>query len=316
MITSTVLENENIQLEDGRTLSYATYGSPVPRTTIIYMHGFPSSRYEGKLWHSACTKHMIRLVAPDRPGIGLSTFKPNRRILDWPADVLALANHLKVSQFYILGVGEGSPYALACIKKIPKERLLGVSVVSGMYPTKFGTTGMALQSRMLLWAAPWMTGLTSFMFDTSMGKAARCSDPQVFEDMVEQEVESRHPGDQAAMKDPKYWPTFVAMMREGFAHGGRGASWEARLKGSEWGFDLSQLYVGSDVGCPLTLWHGTEDVNCPVAMAKKAQALMPGSNLNVIEGEGHVSFMFSNADKILDDLIGVEEVEEFIQVGV
>lgn len=316
MITSTVLENENIQLEDGRRLSYAIYGSPVPRITIIYMHGFPSSRFEGKLWHSACTKHMIRLIAPDRPGVGLSTFKPNRRILDWPVDVLALANHLKISQFYILCVSGGAPYALACVKRIPKERLLGVSVVSGLYPIKFGTAGMMLQSRVLLWVAPWMTGLTSFMFDASMGKAARSSDPQIFEDMMEQEVDNRHAGDQAAMKDPKHWPTFVAMIREAFAHGSRGASWEARLNGSEWGFELGQLYIGSDVGCPLTLWHGTEDVNCPAAMAKKAKALMPGSTLHTMEGEGHVSFIFNKADDILDDLVGVEEEEEFIQVGV
>lgn len=316
MITSTVLENENVQLEDGRKLSYATYGSPVPRTTVIYMHGFPSSRYEGKLWHSACTKHMIRLIAPDRPGIGLSTYKPNRRILDWPADLLALADHLKISQFYILGVSGGAPYAMACIKRIPKDRLLGVSIVSGMYPTKFGTAGMMLQSRVLFWVAPWLTGLTSFMFETSMGSAARCSDPQVFEDMLAQEIENRHPGDQAAMKDPKYWPTFVAMMREAFTHGSKGASWEAKLKGSDWGFELSQLYLDSDVGCSLTLWHGTEDVSCPVAMAKKAKALMPGSNLYTMEGEGHVSFIFKKSDEILDDLIGVEEEEDYIQVGV
>lgn len=316
MITSTVLENESIQLEDGRKLSYATYGSPVPRTTIIYMHGFPSSRYEGKLWHSVCTKHMIRLIAPDRPGIGLSTFKPNRSILDWPADVIALADRLKISQFYILGVSGGAPYALACISRLPIERLLGVSVVSGMYPTKFGTAGMMLQSRILFWIAPWMTGLTSFLFDVGMGKAARCSDPQVFEDMLEQEVENRHAGDQAVMKDPKHWSTFVAMMREAFVHSSRGAGWEARLKGAEWGFELSQLCVGSDIGCPLTLWHGSEDVNCPAAMAKKAKELMPGSKLYMIDGGGHVSFIFNKANEILNDLIGVEDEEEYIQVSV
>ena len=316
MITSTVLENENIQLEDGRTLAYAVYGSPAPRITVIYMHGFPSSRLEGKLWHSACTKHMIRLIAPDRPGIGLSTYQKNRRILDWPADVLALADHLKISQFYILGVSGGAPYALACIARIPKSRLLGVSLVSGLYPTKLGTAGMMLHSRLLFWVAPWFTGLTSLLYDNSMGRAARCSDPQVFEDMLEQEVGNRHADDQAAMKDPKYWPTFVAMMREAFAHGSRGASWEARLTGSEWGFELSQLYIDSDVGCDLTLWHGTEDVNCPAAMAKKARALMPGSNLRMMDGEGHVSFMFEKADEILENLIGIEEEETFILGGV
>ena len=34
----------------------------------------------------------IRLVAPDRPGMGLSTFQPGRTLLDWPEDVTALAH--------------------------------------------------------------------------------------------------------------------------------------------------------------------------------------------------------------------------------
>jgi len=29
----------------------------------------------------------IRLIAVDRPGIGLSTGRPGRRLLDWPGDV-------------------------------------------------------------------------------------------------------------------------------------------------------------------------------------------------------------------------------------
>jgi hypothetical protein len=44
-----VLENEKLTLKDGRTLSYAVYGSAVPQTTVFYMHGFPSSRFEGEL---------------------------------------------------------------------------------------------------------------------------------------------------------------------------------------------------------------------------------------------------------------------------
>jgi hypothetical protein len=51
-------------------------------------------------------------------------------------------------------------------------------------------------------------------------------------------------------------------------------------------------------------------------MARKAKALMPGSNLRMMDGEGHVSFMFEKADEILENLIGVEEEEAFILGGV
>jgi pimeloyl-ACP methyl ester carboxylesterase len=309
-----MLENESIKLTDGRTLSYAVYGSPVPRVTVIYMHGFPSSRFEGKLWHSACTNHGIRLISPDRPGSGRSTFQKNRRILDWPADIVELADQLKVNEFYVLGVSGGGPYALACVKSIPKERLLGATLASGIYPLKFGTAGMMLPSRILFSVAPWATGLTSFFFDASMGRAARNPDPKVLEDLMIKEPFKRHPGDVAAIKSPAVWPIFVAMTRESFAKSSEGAGWEARLYGSDWEFDLSQLNLGDDE-VPITLWHGTEDANCPVEMPKKTKEMLSRSVLHLKEGEGHMSYLFRDADEILLDLIGKSETEEYVTVS-
>jgi pimeloyl-ACP methyl ester carboxylesterase len=310
----TMLENESIGLSDGRTLSYAVYGSPVPRITVIYMHGFPSSRFEGKLWHSACTKHSIRLIAPDRPGSGRSTFQKNRRILDWPADIVELVDQLKVKEFYVLGVSGGGPYALACVKSVPKERLLGATIASGIFPLKFGTEGMMLPSRILFSVAPWATGLTSFLFDNSMGKAARDPDPKVLEDLMTKEPFKRHPGDVATMHDPTIWPIFVAMTRESFAKSSEGAGWEARLYGSDWEFELDQLYLG-DSKVSITLWHGTEDANCPVGMSTKANKVIAGSVLHLKESEGHMSYLFRDADEILLDLIGKQETEEYVTVS-
>lgn len=309
-----MLENESIKLSDGRTLSYAIYGSPVPRKTVIYMHGFPSSRFEGKIWHSACTKHGVRLIAPDRPGNGSSTFQKDRHILHWPSDVIALADQLKIHEFYVLAWSGGSPYALACIKSIPKDRLLGVTIASGICPLKFGTAGMMLQTRILFWAAPWMTGLTSFFFDSAMGKAARNKDPSMLEDLMKKEPFKRHPGDVTAMHDPANWPTFVAMTRGSFAKSGEGAAWEAKLYGSDWGFELDHLQVGDD-GISLTLWHGTNDMNCPVSMAETAKQRMPGSVLHLKGGEGHMSYLFTDADDIVGELVGQQETEEYVTVS-
>lgn len=309
----TMLEDESLRLADGRALSYAVYGSPVPRTTVMYMHGFPSSRFEGKLWHTACVQQHIRLVAPDRPGNGLSTFQRNRHILDWPSDIIALADHLKIHQFYILGASGGAPYTLACLKEIAQERLLGATIVSGLYPVKLGTDGMLFPTRVVLWVAPWTTGLTTVILDNMMGKASRDQDPNLFEEMMSREIENRYPGDRDVIKHPANWPTFVNMTRESFRSGSEGASWEAKLNGSDWGFELGQLYVGRD-GVPLTLWHGSEDSNCPLPMARKAKDLMPGSVLHVRKDEGHVSFIIRDADVILETLIGLEEKEEYMRM--
>ncbi|KAF2852269.1 alpha/beta hydrolase fold domain-containing protein [Plenodomus tracheiphilus IPT5] len=310
-------ETESFTLPDNRTLSYALYGSPVPRTTLIYSHSTPSSRLEGKLWHAACVKHHIRLIAPDRPGCGLSTFQRNRSVLDWPADVLALLDHLKIHEFYILGVGSGAAYALAGVWSVG-ERLRGVSVIGACWNRTEGMGGgMVWRSRVVGWLASWMHGLSTVFFESMLGRASRDPDPMVFEDLLSREVGSRPPAEQDLIRDPANWPSIVAMTRESFHKGSEGASWEARLQGSDWGFELSNLKVGEH-GVPLSLWHGMGDTDCSATLASKAHGAMPGSVLHLQDGEGHISYMLRDADAILMDLLGEKEsieVEEYMMVG-
>jgi pimeloyl-ACP methyl ester carboxylesterase len=297
-------DSETLTLPGGRILSYAIYGSPVPRTTVFYFHAYPSSRKEGKLWHSAASKLSLRLIAPDRPGMGNSSFQPKRTLLDWPADVLALADHLKIQKFYVIGLSGGGPYALACVYGIPKERLAGAAVVSGLYPVSFGTAGMLLSARFSLWVGPWVPSLLGGLLDAWLGNAARNPDPKVFSDMLMKEIESRPEVDQVVMKDEKNKEGFVEGTREGLRQGGQGAGWEASINGSPWGFELQNLDVG-EAGVPLTLWHGTDDINCPPAIALKVKETMSGAELRMMEGEGHVSYALRNQEKILSILIGL-----------
>jgi hypothetical protein len=51
---------------------------------------------EGALPRIPCPKIDAKLIAIDRPGIGLSTFQHGRRILDFPSEPLALADHLNI----------------------------------------------------------------------------------------------------------------------------------------------------------------------------------------------------------------------------
>jgi pimeloyl-ACP methyl ester carboxylesterase len=299
-------DSEVMTLPGGRVLSYAIYGSPVPRTTVFFFHAFPSSRKEGKLWHSAAVQHHIRFVTPDRPGIGNSTPQPNRTLLDWPKDVLALADHLKVERFYVMGLSGGCGYTLACVKDIPKERLAGAAVVSGLYPASFGTTPVLMTGRILLWVGSWMTGQLGTVIDMAMGKAARDPDPKAFDDYIMKEIGTRLEVDKVVLEDDINRDIFIDGTREAFRQDGQGVAWEARLYGSPWGFKFPELEVGEE-GVPLTLWHGSDDLNCPSVMAKKAKELLPNAKLYMMDGEGHVSYAFRNQRKILGDLIGVPE---------
>ena len=108
----------------------------------------------------------------------LSTFQPGRTITQWPADVLALADHLDVRRFAILGTSGGGPYVLACCAALPQDRLAAAGAIAALYPTSLGLKGMLMEPRVLLLVAPWATWLVVRGLDWSLGAAARNeSDP-------------------------------------------------------------------------------------------------------------------------------------------
>jgi pimeloyl-ACP methyl ester carboxylesterase len=75
--------DHHLRLSDGRNLAYAEYGDPAG-TAVIYFHGAPSGRLEPTLigddnWAALG----LRIIAPDRPGMGGSSSQSGRRLIDW-----------------------------------------------------------------------------------------------------------------------------------------------------------------------------------------------------------------------------------------
>lgn len=237
------------------------------------------------------------IVSIDRPGMGLSTYYPTRRVLDWPSDVLALANHLSLPTFHVLAVSGGSPYALACAKAIPKTRLLNTAIVSGAYPLSLGTQGMLFGLRALLFAASWVPSLAGALLDWEIGRAARDPDPKVLDETFLKAMAGRPEKDVGCLKDVEYRRLMVESMREAFVQGGQGPSLDLNLV-TEWGFELEEVD-----GKGLMLWQGRADVNTPCAMAEKAAALLKGCEFMVFEEETHISVPFNHGEEILKGLL-------------
>ena len=51
----------------------------------------------------------IRLIGLDRPGIGRSDPKAGYQLLDWPDDVMELADQLGIERFAVEGLSGGGP---------------------------------------------------------------------------------------------------------------------------------------------------------------------------------------------------------------
>ena len=64
------------RLPDGRRVGYADYGDP-DGFPVFALHGTPGSRTMFRLADASAALKGLRLIAPDRPGYGLS-YRPAR----------------------------------------------------------------------------------------------------------------------------------------------------------------------------------------------------------------------------------------------
>ena len=130
-------------LRDGRELAYDQYGDPAG-FPVLSCHGGMSSRLDAAPADGAALAKGVRLISPDRPGMGLSTYQPGRRLLDWPEDVRELTESLGIERFAVMGWSAGGPYAAACAARlgdrVTAAALLSSSVPLDAYGTSRGLT--------------------------------------------------------------------------------------------------------------------------------------------------------------------------------
>ena len=97
---------KTLTLKNGRTRVYAEYGHPAG-IPIIGFHGMPASRLMLKLFENAALSSGARLIAPERPGYGLSAPAPGGTLLDYPLEVVELADALGLDHIAVMGVSGG-----------------------------------------------------------------------------------------------------------------------------------------------------------------------------------------------------------------
>ncbi|MGH8616577.1 MAG: alpha/beta fold hydrolase [Burkholderiales bacterium] len=282
-----------MRLPGGRTLGWSEYGAPAGQP-LFYCHGFPGSRLEaGRLDDDARTRG-LRVIAPDRPGYGASAFQPGRRLTDWPADVAALADHLGLKRFAVLGISGGGPYALAIAHALP-DRLDGCGIVCGLGPTVPASTrhmGLVARAGFALGRhAPWLVHL---LYGKLLGGLLRRYPGQVFSLLNA----NAHAVDRAAIALPDLHASVLASVREAFRQGGRGAAYDLVLYSNDWGFRLQ------DIVTRIELWHGESDATVPPAFGRAIAAAVPGCRARFFPDEGHFSLPLNRMDDILESLKG------------
>ncbi len=275
----------------GRRLGVVEYGDPLG-FPIFYFHGLPACRFEAAVLSDHASNSHCRLIAVDRPGIGLSSPQSGRTILDWVDDVSRLANAVieeknSKRSFSILGFSSGGPYAVACAHRLRSAGLRRVSIVSCVKSPEFSQVPDGHGGRLLalIRRRPKLARMLLKVF------ANRCRRRPAM--AVKQMTKKMARADQCLFRNSVYRDAFVQAVHESMRQGPCGILKDALLLTSCWNIPLSEITL------PVSIWHGACDKTIPVAVGHKFAEKIPESHFTIVANEGHVSLLHTSGHEIL-----------------
>jgi pimeloyl-ACP methyl ester carboxylesterase len=277
-----VLPEAHARADDGRTLAYAEWGDP-DGFPVFSLHGTPGSRLGRHYDESVYSDAGARVITYDRPGYGGSDRRPGRRVVDCVEDVGALADHLGIEHFAVVGLSGGGPHALAVAAGLPGRVTRAACVVGlaaydtegfdffeGMDPTNVKWFGWALEGEAVL-----VPELEREAAETLERVAA---DPATIfgdewdlseSDRVELARKERH-----------------EIIRQSTSQEFRNGVWgwvdDDLSFINPWGFDLAEIRV------PTRVVYGATDVIVPRQHGEWLARNVPNAEVVVVEEQGHI----------------------------
>ncbi len=256
-----------LHLVDGRSLGYAEYGTREKPPLFIF-HGLPGSRLDvPEMWSTSPSD--VWIIAPDRPGMGLSTFQPKRRLTDWVDDMRQLADALDVERFFVAGFSAGGPYALAVAHGL-SDRVIATAAMSGagMFDSPEARKGMNPLNKVIFAMARTVPAALGLIAAAHARQARR--DPAK---VLDKAARDKHlpEADRKVLSYPHTRDLMVAAGPESFRQGVRGFIQEGHIAATPWGFDPTAIES------PVHFWHGDKDIHAPIASMRILAERIPNS---------------------------------------
>lgn len=240
------------RLRDGRVLAWSEIGV-CSGLAVVSCLGTPHSRVPHADDHAVAAEVGLRVVAPERPGFGLSDPLPGRAVADWATDVEQVLDHLELPEVAVLGSSGGGPFAVAVATLLPHRVSSLALVASGVPRPALNSEELARIER-------------SRLIDRGEQLAALIhDDPAAFRAAT------------GIMPNP-WW---TAMLTEAFRQGPAAYVDDHLLNATDWSPLLSRVRV------PVRVWHGADDDNTRLDSVRWMVDRLPGAELTVIDHAGH-----------------------------
>jgi pimeloyl-ACP methyl ester carboxylesterase len=283
-------ESRVVNAAGGRAVGVYEYGDPQGRA-VFALHGTPACG-AGFDWTDAPARERgLRVIAPDRPGIGHSDPVPMVSVLDYASELRALADALEIDRFALIGYSGGGPYALAVAHEMP-DRVEIAEIVAGA-----GEIGawaklkdLSRSDRQLTWLAvhaPVVARGVLRVADIGARTAPKLALRSVATEMTEPDREVMHLlGSNGAL----------ALFSQALARSSAGAVTDYALLARPWQLALDAITV------PVHCWHGTDDNMVPLAHTEAMLERLPDAHLTTWPDEGHLA-VITHVAEVLDDIV-------------
>ena len=285
-------DSQVLVLPDGSRVGFAEYGD-AGGAPVLALHGAPASRVMFAAADAAAKTHRLRILAPDRPGYGLTPFKSEPTLAHRTQWLHAVVDALHLDRFGVLGIFGGSPYAVALAAAMP-HRVAALALVSPMGPVADYTASADakldplsyLHDRFFL-HLPYRTWLSHPLGEISAWMFRH--GPEMFTGLMPKLSSAT---DSHILAKPEVAQLMRSMTLEAFRQGGSGSTADMEIFGRPWGVQFA------DIAAPTIVWQGADDTVVPPQAARWLARQIPDCRLHMLEETGHF-WIFEHVDEVV-----------------
>jgi pimeloyl-ACP methyl ester carboxylesterase len=280
--------SRTLRLSDGRRIGYAEFGDP-HGGAVLAIHGTPGSRFMFALTDKPARDRGLRIVAPERPGYGLSDFHRNGALRHAGEDMKRFADALGLRRFAVIGISGGGPYAIATAAAMP-DRIALLALVSPVGPIASCPASVRM-SRLhrLIFTRIGRSSASCATFFWTLRHLVRFAPDMAYRGLMQRVA----PSDRHVLSRAEVKANLQVALKEGLRPGIEGARQDLRLFCAPWDLRLEEVDV------PAIVWQGSDDAIVPPGAAYHLADTLPNCRLDVIQRGGHY-WVFAQVERVLD----------------
>ncbi len=274
----------SITLDDGRHLCWFESG-PENGFPVIFCTGAGMSGSLG-FGLEQLNALNIRLIVPERAGLGCSSQHPHKTLKSFADDIQALLNNQQIERFSVSGFSQGAVFAMALAYYCSP---IALSIISGQDQFEFPATKALLKADIISMqrqAIDTPNDLSDWLL-----RNVTCQWLLAFILNCSAEI------DQQIYSEEQFLEAYSDCMERAFSQGNQGYVQDLIIALQDW------LFSPEDICCPVSLWYGALDLSTVHSpdFGRILSTRFPNCEYHLFANEGG-SLLWTQADAILNEI--------------